>query len=157
MTSALLRKSLTDLSRRRARTLFTTATLAVAVASVSFFAVPTLIDRAMQEEAGAGGLADVTLSLRPLVLGEEDLAALEALPNVAAVEPRSRVETRVLVGDRRRRARRSSTSRTRTSASTAATRATSCASSARAGRRRRSRSAASAATSTPARRCRTGT
>ena len=103
--SAALRKSITDLSRRRARTTFTVATLALAVASIAFFAVPTLIDRAMQEEVRAGQLADVTVWLRPLTLTTDQLAALEALPNVAAVEPRSRVETRVLVGARRAPAR----------------------------------------------------
>ena len=41
-----------DLSRRRARTVFTVATLALAVASISFFAIPTLIDR-----VDAGGSA----------------------------------------------------------------------------------------------------
>ena len=89
MVSASLRKSVTDLSRRRARTVFTVLTLALAVASISFFAVPTLIDRAMQEEVRAGRLADVTVTMRPLTLTDEQLAALEALPNVAAVEPRS--------------------------------------------------------------------
>ena len=40
MVSASLRKSVTDLTRRRARTVFTVATLALAVASISFFADP---------------------------------------------------------------------------------------------------------------------
>ena len=101
MVSASLRKSVTDLSRRRARTAFAVATLALAVASIAFFAIPTLIDRSMQEEVRAGRLADVTVSLRPLELTAADLSALEELPNVAAVEPRSSVDTRVLVGERR--------------------------------------------------------
>ena len=62
MVSASLRKSVSDLSRRRARTLFTVATLALAVASISFLAVPTLIDRSMQDELHAGRLADATVS-----------------------------------------------------------------------------------------------
>ena len=62
IVSASLRKSITDLSRRRARTVFTVLTLAFAVTSISFFAIPTLIDRAMQDEVRAGRLADVTLS-----------------------------------------------------------------------------------------------
>ncbi|HEX6662155.1 MAG TPA: FtsX-like permease family protein [Gaiellaceae bacterium] len=103
--SAALRKSITDLSRRRARTLFTVATLALAVASIAFLAVPTLIDRTMQAEVRAGRLADVTVAMRPLRLTAGQLAALEALPNVAAVEPRSRVEMRVLIGERRAPAR----------------------------------------------------
>jgi putative ABC transport system permease protein len=105
IVSASLRKSLGDLSRRRARTAFTVATLAFAVASVSFFAVPTLIDRTMQDEVRAGRLADVSLSLRPVELTEAQLAALAALPNVAALEARSSVDVRVLVGERRAPAR----------------------------------------------------
>ena len=50
MVSASLRKSITDLTRRRARTAFAVATLALAVASIGFFAIPTLIDRSMQHE-----------------------------------------------------------------------------------------------------------
>jgi putative ABC transport system permease protein len=105
MVSASLRKSVTDLSRRRARTAFTVATLALAVASISFFAVPTLIDRSMQAEVSAGRLADVTVTMRPLLLTAEDLEALSALPNVAAVEPRNGVDARVLVDGRRAPAR----------------------------------------------------
>ena len=105
MLSASLRKSVTDLSRRRARTAFTVATLALAVASISFLAIPTLIDRAMQEQVRAGLLADVSVTMRPLPLTAAQLAGLEALPNVAAVEPRSSVNTRVLLGERRAPAR----------------------------------------------------
>ena len=43
--------------------------------------------------------------MRPLPLTAEQLAALAALPNVAAVEPRASVDTRVLVGERRAPAR----------------------------------------------------
>ena len=71
-----------------AMTLSFGATLALAVASLSFLAIPTLIDRAMQDEVRAGRLADVTLAMRPLPLTPEQLAELEALPNVAALEPR---------------------------------------------------------------------
>ena len=105
MLSASLRKSVTDLSRRRARTAFTACTLALAVASISFFAIPTLIDRAMQQEVQAGRLADVTVTMRPLALRAEQLDALAALPNVAALEPRSSVDARVFVGERRAPAR----------------------------------------------------
>ena len=105
MLSAEHRLSVTDLSRRLARTIFTVLTLAIAVASISFFAVPTLIDKAMQDEVHAGRLADVTVSLRPVDLTEAQLAALAGLPNVAALEARSRVDVRVLIGERRAPAR----------------------------------------------------
>jgi putative ABC transport system permease protein len=101
MPSAAFRKSITDLSRRRARTGFTVATLALAVASISFLAIPTVIDASMQDEVRAEKLADATVTMRPLPLTDEQLAALGALPNVAAIEPGIRVNTRVLVGGRR--------------------------------------------------------
>jgi putative ABC transport system permease protein len=101
MRSAILRKSITDLSRRRARTLFAVSTLALAVASISVMAVPTLIDRSMQAEVRAGRLAHLTVSTRPLRLDDAQLAALAALPNVEAIEPRSGVDTRIYVGARR--------------------------------------------------------
>jgi putative ABC transport system permease protein len=105
MLSASLRKSVTDLTRRRARTVFSVLTLAIAVASISFFAIPTLIDRAMQKEVRDGRLAEVTMDMRSVELTDEQLEALAALPNVAAVEPRSSVDVRVLLGERRAPAR----------------------------------------------------
>ena len=105
MLSAEHRVSVADLLRRPARTVFTLLTLAIAVASISFFAVPTLIDAAMQEEVREGRLADVTVGVRPLELTEADLAALEDVRGVATVEPRSSVDARVLVGERRAPAR----------------------------------------------------
>ena len=101
MLSASLRKSVTDLSRRRARTAFTVATHALAVASISFLAIPTLIDHEMQREVRAGRLADATVAMRPLELTDAQLAELSSLPNVAALEPSLRVDARVLVGERR--------------------------------------------------------
>jgi putative ABC transport system permease protein len=105
MVSASLRKSITDLSRRRARTLFAASTLALGVSTLAFFAVPTLIDRSMQEQVRADRLADLTVGMRSVPLTARQLAAVGALPNVAAVEPRNSVDTRVLVGARRAAAR----------------------------------------------------
>ena len=66
MASALLRKSVTDLTRRKARTVFTVLTLAIAVASVGIFAIPSLMNTAMQKEVQANKLPDLTLSMKPL-------------------------------------------------------------------------------------------
>src|SRR3970040_1538073 len=101
MASALLPKSATDLTRRKARTLFSVSTLALAVASIAILAVPSLIDRSMQAEVRAERLAHLTVTTRPLPLSESQLAALAALPNVEAVEARSGGDTRVYVGERR--------------------------------------------------------
>jgi putative ABC transport system permease protein len=60
-----------------------------------------VIDASMQDEVRAEKLADATVTMRPLALTDEQLAALGALPNVVAIEPGIRVNTRVLVGERR--------------------------------------------------------
>ncbi len=101
MLSASWHKSVRDLTGRRARAAFAVATLALAVASISFLAIPTLIDRAMQDEVRDGRLADVTLALRPVELSDDQLAAIASLPNVAGVEATSSIDVRVLIGERR--------------------------------------------------------
>jgi putative ABC transport system permease protein len=101
VVSALTRKSITDLSRRRSRTFFAVATLALAVASIGIFALPSLMNRAMQSEVKAGRLADLTVYINPLELDGTELARLWSLPNVRAVEARSDFGTAVYVGERR--------------------------------------------------------
>ncbi|HYF28410.1 MAG TPA: ABC transporter permease [Baekduia sp.] len=102
--SAVLRKSITDLTRRRARAFFTVLTLALAVASVGLLAVSPLMEQAMLREVDRNRLPDVTVSMAPVDLDRADLEALRALPNVAAVEPRAMFPTRVWDGKRRERA-----------------------------------------------------
>jgi putative ABC transport system permease protein len=102
--SAIVRKSVTDLTRRKARTFFTVLTLALAVASVGILAVPQLMQQSMESEVAAHRLPDVTVSMKPQQLTPAQLAALGRLPNVTAVEPRSLFATRVWVGERRERA-----------------------------------------------------
>lgn len=104
MRSALARKPWADLSRRRARTILSVLTLVIAVGSVGLFAVPALMDRLMRDEVAANRLADLTVVTRPLPLDREQLASLEGLPNVAAVQPQSFFATRVYVGARRAKA-----------------------------------------------------
>jgi putative ABC transport system permease protein len=101
MVSALSRKSITDLSRRRSRTFFSVVTLALAVASIGLFALPALMNRAMDAAVASDRLADLTLYTRPVRLDDGQLAALAALPNVRAVEPGSFFDGRMYVGYRR--------------------------------------------------------
>jgi putative ABC transport system permease protein len=102
--SATLRKSVTDLTRRKARAFFTILTLALAVASVGILAVPQLMQQSMEREVAAHQLRDLTVSMKPLRLSAAELATLRRLPNVAAVEPRSLFATRMWVGEKRERA-----------------------------------------------------
>jgi putative ABC transport system permease protein len=101
MVTARFRISIADLSRRRSRTFFAVATLALAVASIGLFALPTLMDRSMRAEVAADRLPDLTVYTRPLTFDRAQLAALAALPNVRAVQARSLFGGRIYVGDRR--------------------------------------------------------
>ena len=96
--SAVTRKSFSDLTRRRGRAFFTIAALAIAVASVGLFAVPTLMNRAMNGEIAANKLADVTITVKPLPLSAAQVKALGSLPNVAAFDPKSTFGTYVYRG-----------------------------------------------------------
>lgn len=102
--SASTRKSITDLTRRRARAAFTVLTLAIAVASVGVFAVPSLLQDAMDREIAATRLADLTVTMEPTVLDAAALRAVARVPNVEAVQPKSIFSTRILVGQRRQKA-----------------------------------------------------
>jgi len=104
MASTLVKKSVTDLTRRRARAVFAILTLAIAVASIGIFAAAPLMDRAMQDEVRASRLADLTLQTKPLVVSKEQLEALRRLPNVTGMQALSVVQTRVWIGERRQKA-----------------------------------------------------
>jgi len=104
MASATVRKSITDLTRRKARAVFAVLTLAIAVASVGIFAAPSLMDQAMQKEVQTNKLPDLTLSTKPLTVTPAQLAALRRLPNVSAAGGFSYFQTRVWVGERRLKA-----------------------------------------------------
>ena len=102
--TAMARKSVTDLTRRKARAFFTVLTLAIAVASVGIFAVPSLLQQAMDREIAVTRLADLTVSMDPLVMSSAQLQAVADVPNVVAVQPKSVFSTRVYIGARRQKA-----------------------------------------------------
>jgi putative ABC transport system permease protein len=102
--TAMARKSVTDLTRRKARAFFTILTLAIAVASIGIFAVPTLLQQAMDREIASTRLADLTVTMNPLVMSDAQLQAVARVPNVAAVQPKSVFSSRVYSGARRQKA-----------------------------------------------------
>ena len=99
MSSALLRKSITDLTRCKSRTFFTVATLTLAVTSVGLFALPSLMGRSMHAAVVSDRLPDLTVYTRTFTPGAQ-LAKLSALPNVRAVEAGSEFWGQMYVGAR---------------------------------------------------------
>ena len=80
MGTTLARKAWRDLGRRRARTLLTSATIALAVAGMGLLAVPTLIDRTMSAEVRDTQLYDITLPVRDLQFDDETRQELVGHP-----------------------------------------------------------------------------
>jgi putative ABC transport system permease protein len=101
VASALLRKSITDLTRRKSRTFFTVATLTIAVTSIGLFALPNLMGRAMHTAVVSDRLPDLTVYVRTFPVTDTGLARLAAVPNVGAVEPGSGYSGQIYVGARR--------------------------------------------------------
>jgi putative ABC transport system permease protein len=85
--STLDRKAWGDLTRHRARTLLTVFTLSIAIASLGFLAVPSLLNATMNRQVRDSHLYDVAMSTRDLNLTPAQLGALGHLPGVAAVSP----------------------------------------------------------------------
>src|SRR5262245_59479655 len=96
--SAMARKSVTDLTRRKTRAFFTVLTLAIAVASVGIFAVPSLLQQAMDRKIASTRLADLTVSTNPLPMSDAQLRAVARVPNVVGVQPKTVFSTRIYVG-----------------------------------------------------------
>jgi putative ABC transport system permease protein len=85
--NTLNRKSWGDLVRHRTRTLLAAGTLAIAVASLGFLAVPGLLNAAMNLQVQQGRLNEVAVSTRVTGLTSAQVGALGRLPGVAAVSP----------------------------------------------------------------------
>ena len=88
----------------KARTFFAVSTLALAVASVGIFAIPALMEQAMNREVRASKLYDLQLSMSPVKLSRADVRAIGTLPNVRAVVARPWFMTRAYAGTQRVRA-----------------------------------------------------
>ncbi|MDH3300807.1 MAG: FtsX-like permease family protein [Acidimicrobiia bacterium] len=99
--SVLRRKSWQDIRRRRARSLFTVATIAFSIVGVSLFAMPTLMDRAMSDKIIRDRLHDIQFFTDDVSLSEEQLDTLTQIDGVVDVDARTLYPARVVVGDRR--------------------------------------------------------
>jgi putative ABC transport system permease protein len=100
--SALTRKSWRDVRRRPARAAFTVITIAFAVAGLWIFAMPVLMDDAMNHRIAQDRLHDVRLPTDDVVLTDAQLASLRAVPGVKAMSTRTLFETSIVDGDKKR-------------------------------------------------------
>ena len=71
--SALLKKSWKDLSRRKARTVFTIITVALGVMGIGLFAITPLADRGVQAELRAEKMHNIGVRVTDVPLTAEQL------------------------------------------------------------------------------------
>ena len=100
MRSALTRYSWRQLTRHRARTTFTVATLAAAVLGVWLFAAPRDFDAAMNEQVQADLIHDAILWPDGVLIDDADLASLRDVPNIDGLDVRTAYITEMRMGDR---------------------------------------------------------
>jgi len=102
--SALLKKSWKDLSRRKARTIFTIITVALGVMGIGLFAITPLADRAVQAELRAEKMHNIGVRVTAVPLTVEQLDALKSLDNVGQMSPQAELLVTIEIGGRRERA-----------------------------------------------------
>jgi putative ABC transport system permease protein len=85
--STLSRKARADLTRHPARSMLTMATLSIAIASLGFLAVPSMLNGAMNRQVQLSHLNELGIYTSVIDLTPAQLAALGHLPGVAAVSP----------------------------------------------------------------------
>ncbi len=100
MTSALARYSWRQLTRHRARTAMTIASLAAAVVGMWLFAAPRHFETAMLERVEADRLHDGILRPDGVMIDGQDLARLRGQPNIEGLDVRATYVTEMRVGDR---------------------------------------------------------
>ena len=102
--SALLKKSWRDLSRRKARTIFTVITVALGVMGIGLFAITPLADRAVQAELNAEKMHNIGVRVTDVSLTAEQLDALKSLDNVDQMSLHAELLVTIEIGGRRERA-----------------------------------------------------
>ena len=102
--SALLKKSWKDLSRRKARTIFTIITVALGVMGIGLFAITPLSDRAVQAELKAEEMHNIGVRVTDVQLTAEQLSDLESLDKVDGMSPQAELPVTIEIGGRRENA-----------------------------------------------------
>jgi len=97
----IVKKSWRDLSRRKARTIFTIITIALGIGGLGMFAVPPLMDQAMSHELETSNMYDVQVTVNDVNISSTHFQELLQIYNVKAVETRAIHYGRIYIGERR--------------------------------------------------------
>jgi putative ABC transport system permease protein len=100
MVTTLTRKAWNDLSRRKARTVLTMVTVALAVGSMGLFFVAPMMDGAMMEAVAEARLHNVRIILVNASLDGQDMQSIEKIADIRGAEAHILLITRAYVGAR---------------------------------------------------------
>ena len=95
MISAHGRRSIRELTRRRARSFLTIATIAVAIAGVWLFAIPSNVESTLDERVRTDVMHTARLAPNAADLSDDQIATLRAVDNVAGLDLRTLAVTEV--------------------------------------------------------------
>jgi putative ABC transport system permease protein len=98
--SALGRRSIRELTRRRGRSILTILTITVAVAGVWLFAIPGNVESSLERRVSADAMHTARLAPNAADLDAEQLAALRGVDNVAALDVRTLARTEMRLDGR---------------------------------------------------------
>jgi len=101
MSSLMRRRSLRALTRGGIRAWLMVITLAASIVGVWLLAIPAIVDATMAKRLTIDRLYDVRLHPNAVALDADDLAALEAVTNVVAVDVKVVADGQVLLPDGR--------------------------------------------------------
>lgn len=100
MISAHSRRSLRELTRRKARSILTISTIAVAIAGIWLFAIPGNVDASLDQRVETDGMHTARLAPTAADLTDEQLGALRTVTNVEALDTRTLGVSQIRVGER---------------------------------------------------------
>lgn len=101
MVSAIVRKSLRDLSKRRARTVFTVLTVTLGVMGIGLFALVPLADEGANDVVVDQRLHNLMMTVSDVTLSAVDEQALGSIDNVDGFEARAVYYTQMFIGKRK--------------------------------------------------------
>jgi len=100
VVSTIVKKSLRDLSKRKARTFFTLATVALGVMGIGLFAIFPLADQGAARVVEQQRLYNLQMSVSDVVLDEADLQTIGGIQNVKSLDASTVYFTKMYIGER---------------------------------------------------------
>jgi putative ABC transport system permease protein len=101
LATALFKKSWRDLSKKKARTIFTVLTIAMGVMGMSMLAIDDLADMGMEDQLDEVNANNLQIRVEPVNLTEVNIDEMETIENVNIARPGAFFVTKMYIGERR--------------------------------------------------------